>query len=170
MTYRARQVLDDCELALEFLEQSPNDQIWRVHWFAAIALVRSVGDVLHKVDGRSEKFRKPVSDAYENWKEDRQANKIFWDFIKSQRDKLIHEYESDVHPLDKASILLEYSLAPIEGGEAKRHGEVYELDDNIYRPMLSGPWEGDDGRDVLRAAIDWWQEELDKIDRAAASK
>jgi hypothetical protein len=47
--------------------------------------------------------------------------------------------------------------------------EVVELDENIYRPMLDGPWEGDDARDVLRVAIDWWNAELDKIDAATNS-
>ena len=55
MTFKARQVLDDCELALEFLEQATTDQIWRVHWFAAVALIRTVGDVLDKVDGLNPK-------------------------------------------------------------------------------------------------------------------
>jgi hypothetical protein len=33
--------------------------------------------------------------------------------------------------------------------------------------MLDGPWEGDDARDVLRNAIDWWKAELDKLDSLA---
>jgi len=45
-------------------------------------------------------------------------------------------------------------------GAQKKLGYVAEIGENIYRPMLDGPWEGDDARDVLIAAIDWWEEQL----------
>ena len=170
MTSCARQVLDDCELALEFLEQATTDQIWRVHWFAAIALVRTVGDVLDKVDSRDPRFKGPVQHAYSEWKSDRSNSKIFWEFIKAQRDKLVHEYESDAHPTDTVPLLFELDLISTTDGSTRKHHEVFELDENIYRPMLAGPWEGDDARDVLREAIDWWKVELEKIDLAANTK
>lgn len=167
MTSKAREVLSDCKLALELLEQSKTDQMWRVHWFAAIALVRTVGDVLDKVDGANPLYAKAVKEAYRRWKADRETHQIFWQFIKDQRDKLIHEYQSDVHPLDKSSILAQFKAVPIGGGESIDLAEVFELDENIYRPMLEGPWVGDDGRDVLQEAIDWWTQQLQEIDEAA---
>ncbi len=166
MTYLARRVLDDCELALEFLEQSTTDAIWRVHWFAAVALVRTVGDVLHKVDGQDPALKPLVNAAFQRWKEDPCDNAIFWDFIKNQRDRLVHEYDSDAHPSEKISLLTEFALQSSEGSSAMTLGEVFELDENIYRPMLAGPWEGDDARDVLKEAIDWWKRELNAIDQA----
>jgi hypothetical protein len=169
LTFKARQVLDDCELALEFLEQSTTDRIWRVHWFAAVALVRTVGDVLDKVDGRCPRYRVPVKTAYQSWKADRETSKIFWEFIKDQRDKLVHEYESDAHPDDRISLLIEFGLVSATDGTTHNVHEALQLDENIYRPMLSGPWEGNDARDVLREAIDWWKTELDKIDADAAA-
>lgn len=168
MTFKARQVLDDCELALEFLEQSTNDQIWRVHWFAAVALVRTVGDVLDRVDSRDHRYKGPVKAAYAAWQDDRESNKIFWDFIKDQRDKLIHEYDSDAHPDERVSLLIEFGLASPKDSASQTHQEIIELDGNLYRPMLAGPWEGDDARDVLREAIDWWKLQLDKIDAASS--
>lgn len=164
MTYRARLVLNDCELALEFLEQATTDEIWLIHWFAAIGLVRTVGDVLHKVDGRNPALTQKIKQTYDAWKADRKRHAIYWDFIKDQRDKLIHQYESDVHPLDKVPIAVEYHVVAVDDGSEHKISDVFELDENIYRPMLDGPWEGDDARDVLRDAIDWWKAELDKID------
>ena len=169
MTVKAREVLSDCELALEFLEQGTTDQVWRVHWFAAVALVRSVGDVLDKVDGKQSAYERPVKDAYKAWKSDREANKIFWEFIKAQRDRLVHEYDTDAHPTDNAIIMLELSLATSAGGSLQKQNEIVELAQNSYRPMLAGPWEGDDARDVLQEAIDWWKRELAKIDEAAGA-
>jgi hypothetical protein len=164
VTHRSRIVLSDCELALEFLEQATTEEIWRVHWFAAIGLVRTVGDVLHKVDGQNPTLKLKIARAYQAWKADRKQHSIFWDFIKDQRDKLIHEYESDVHPLEKVPVAVEFHVVSLEDGSKHTVRDVMELDENIYRPMLDGPWEGDDARDVLRDAIDWWKTELDKID------
>jgi hypothetical protein len=167
MTFSARRVLDDCELALEFLEQSTTDQIWRVHWFAAVVLVRTVGDVLDKVDGLDPRYASPIKIAYKSWQSDRSASKIFWEFIKCQRDRLVHEYDSDAHPSDKVSLLFEVDLVSKSDGLKHKKHEIFELDENIYRPMLAGPWEGDDARDVLTEAIEWWKAELNKIDLAA---
>jgi hypothetical protein len=164
MTYRARLVLKDCELALELLEQATTDELWRLNWFAAVGLVRTVGDVLHKVDGQNPALKLKIANAYASWKYDRKRHTIYWDFIKDQRDKLIHQYESDVHPLDKVPIAVEYDIVSVLDDSEHTVGGIFEFDENIYRPMLEGPWEGDDARDVLRDAIDWWKTELDKID------
>ena len=53
MTARARIVLEDCRLALQLLEEETDLRRWRLHWVAAVALVRAVGHVLEKVDGAS---------------------------------------------------------------------------------------------------------------------
>ncbi len=39
---------------------------------------------------------------------------IFWEFIKDQRDKLIHEYDSDAHPIDRVSLLVEINLVGLD--------------------------------------------------------
>lgn len=51
MTYKAREVLDDCRLALSLLEDETDVQRWRIQWAAAVALIGAVGHVLDKVDG-----------------------------------------------------------------------------------------------------------------------
>jgi hypothetical protein len=167
VTYSARRVLGDCELALKFLEQAKTDQIWRVHWFAAVVLIRTVGDVLKNIDGANPIVRAPVKAAYETWKNDRLEHSIFWDFIRDQRNKLVKEYDSDAHPSDTVSLLVQMNLVSTSDGRPQAHGEVFGLDENIYRPMLAGPWEGEDARDVLKEAIDWWKAELNKIDAAS---
>lgn len=43
MTYAAREVRDDCRLALAMLEEETDLSKWRVHWAAAVALPRKVG-------------------------------------------------------------------------------------------------------------------------------
>jgi len=59
---------------------------------------------------------------------------------------------------------VEFTLARVDDGEIKHEQHVVELDENIYRPMVEGAWEGDDARDVLQEAINWWEEELNLLD------
>ena len=57
MTTAARRVLDDCKFILAKLEDEKDDQQWRIHWVAVVTLLRAVGHVLTKVDGKREAVR-----------------------------------------------------------------------------------------------------------------
>jgi hypothetical protein len=48
--------------------------------------------------------------------------------------------------------------------------DIIPIGDNIYRPLVDGIREGDDARDVLSEAIDWWEAELRAIEMLAASQ
>jgi hypothetical protein len=75
---RARRVLDDCKTAYDLLEEETDETKFRILWVAGIALARAVGHVLDKVDGnQNEKLKQSIADAYQSWKNDREANKIF---------------------------------------------------------------------------------------------
>lgn len=43
------------------------------------------------------------------------------------------------------------------------------LEENIYRPMGDGPYQGEDGRTMIDDAIAWWKMQLDYIDRTVCS-
>lgn len=163
MTQKAREVLEDCRLALQMLEEETDIQRWRILWAAAAALIRAVGHVLDKVDGRNPSIKSVGGRFFERWKHD-PCHEIFRDFIERERNSILKEYQSDVHPLEDVSVVLQVHLDPINGGDPKVLAQALDLDDNVYRPMLDGPWEGDDCRDVLREAIDWWSVQLDAID------
>jgi hypothetical protein len=49
-----------------------------------------------------------------------------------------------------------------------KFGRVAKIGEKICRPLLNGPWEGDDARNILTEAIEWWKRQLDAIDREAA--
>lgn len=151
------QVLDDCMLALELLESETDPQRFRLFWLAAVAALRSVGHVLHKVDAaRSQKHERAVSAAYSRWKEDREAHRIFWLFIDYERNSVLKEADPSVYP-----IAHKLSVDP---------DLVYELDFDIFAPMLKGPWEGEDCRDVVSQAIEWWRVELSRIQAEAVGQ
>lgn len=164
MTAKAREVLSDCRLALSLLEDDTEDGRWRVHWAAAAALVRAVGHVLRNVDGMDERVRRAADTAHRRWRSDDPAHEIFREFIERERNNLLKEYRSEVHPLSEIALAFETTLQPLVGGPPIKLRDVAEIDENIYRPMIEGPWAGDDARDVLTAAIEWWERELDAID------
>lgn len=164
MTYAARQVLADCRIALELLELETDLNRWRVHWAGAIALARAVGHVLDKVDGEDPELRTVARAAFERWKSDDPEHEIFREFIEAERNNILKEYRFRHHPVEGVPVAVELTLAHAETGELRRHAEVFELGDNVYRPMLEGYREGDDARDVLEEALAWWERQLDAMD------
>jgi hypothetical protein len=163
MTYKAREVLQDCHLALGMLEAEGDLQQWRIIWAAAVALIRAVGHVLDKIDGQDADVKKVAREFFNDWKVG-DDHLIFREFIERERNNLLKEYCSDVHPLDAISVVVQMSVVPLCG----REPDVLDLDENVYRPLLDGPWEGEDGRDVLSLAISWWGVQLDAIDAEVA--
>ncbi|MEO6824437.1 MAG: hypothetical protein ABI167_06885 [Nitrosospira sp.] len=163
MTLRAREVLEDCRLALKMLEEEQDLQRWRILWAGAVALTRAVGHVLDKIDGRDTVTKQVAGDFFRRWKHGAE-HEIFREFIERERNNLLKEYHSDVHPLEDVPVAMQTPIVPLNGGEPMMISQVFALNENIYRPMLDGPWEGDDCRDVLSEAISWWRRQLDQID------
>lgn len=164
MTYQARRVLNDCSVALSLLEEEEDLQRWRIHWAAAVALIRAVGSVLDKVDGKDPEIKAIQKRAYKQWKGDDPKHEIFREFIERERNNVLKEYRSEVYPLEKVAVAIEFTASPVDGGEEKKFRQVAEIAENIYRPMADGPWEGDDASDVLASAIQWWNEQLTAIE------
>jgi hypothetical protein len=169
MTYSARQVLADCYVALRFLEEETDLQKWRVHWAGAVALTRAVGSVLHKVDARDPNVKIAADAAYARWKHGEQ-DRIFREFIKAERDNILKEYNFGSHPLEKVDVALVSTVRHPETGELRQIAQIIPIGDNIYRPLLDGYWEGDDARDVLEEALQWWTRQLDAIDAVVGSR
>jgi hypothetical protein len=163
MTHQAREVLEDCRLALSMLEDEADLQRWRIVWAGAVALVRAVGHVLDKVDGDDAIVKKVAREFFSEWKV-AADHTIFRDFIERERNNLLKEYRSDVHPFDAVPVVIQLPIVSLHGGEANTIVQVFDLEDNVYRPLLDGPWEGVDGREVLGEAINWWSSQLDAID------
>lgn len=145
------------------LEDETELRRWRVLWVSAAALIRAVGHVLAKVDGRDPVLKRVGDRFFESWKQSAD-HQIFRDFIEQERNSILKEYQSSVHPVDEVHITLQTRLVSVTSGEERVISDPLILDKNIYRPMLSGPWEGDDCRDVLHEAILWWDKQLDLID------
>lgn len=169
MTRTARDVLNDCEVALELLESEQNLGRWRVRWAGALALVRAVGHVLHKVDSADPAVGRLVDQAYARWKSQRTKNAIFWEFIEEERNNILKEYRFNLHPLDHVDVGVIMTVRHPETGEVRQVPHVVPIGENIYRPLLDGYSEGNDARDVYREALDWWDAELSAIEKKLGS-
>ena len=169
MTTRARLVLEDCRLALQLLEDETDLRKWRLHWVAAIALIRAVGHVLHKMDGKSPAVRTASSAAYARWMGATPEHEIFREFIEKERNTILKEYDFNLHPGEEVEVAIPVTLQRVSDGVIVEAATIFPLDENIYRPLMDGFREGEDARDVLSEAIEWWETELTAVDRSVNS-
>jgi hypothetical protein len=152
---RAGIVLDDCRRALQLAEDDRNEQEFRVHWVALVALLRAVGHVLDKVDAvSSPELRRAVDERWSAWRHNRDEHRIFWEFVEDERNSVLKTYELGVQPGDAQVVV-----------QQARGAEAFTLDECIFKPLLDGPFAGEDGRDVARDAISWWEDQLSEIRR-----
>jgi hypothetical protein len=164
MTTTAREVLRDCEIALQMLESEEAPDRWRVLWAGAIALLRSVGYVLEKVDSRDVNGNKNAlfkvsSAAFDRWKKGEGKDAIFVQFIENERNNILKEYRSSVFQNPNVTLAIWN-----ENDEAS----ALELDLSLYHPIVDGYGANEDARDIYRNALDWWAIELSKLEREVA--
>jgi hypothetical protein len=150
MPYRAkvaRNVLDDCRYALTELRNDPQGAAYRVRWFGAIAMLRAVWHVLKKVDAKSHpEIREAFSDWCKKLDDTKPNPPIYWQFIVSDRDALLKEY--DYRGAQNVTVTI--------GGPT-----IYTYG------MRGGPFHGQDQRDVYQQAIGWWEQQLTDIETDA---
>lgn len=152
MTVTARKVLADLEAAHHILELETDAQRFRITWVAAMALCRSVGHALEKVDSKiSLSYKNAINDKWELWKSEEEQNKIFYLFIENERNAVLKEYE-----VGFMSGRAAYLVLPDETASS--------LPDELFCPLTDGPYAWEDCRDVLAMAISWWHIQLREID------
>lgn len=159
----ARLVLSDAELVRERLEDERDEREWRLDWALNVVLLRTIGDVLHKVDGAADSLVKQASrELYSRWNEG-DENAIFRHFIKQERDSIVHEYRTAMSedPIAIVNVAAALSKNPVALTDI--------LDENLFRPMDHGIFAGQDGRDLIDDALEWWRVQLDEVDRLTAS-
>jgi hypothetical protein len=109
---------------------------WRIYWVAGVALLRTVGHVLDKVDGKiSARHASIVQTLWSKWNSDRRENWIFFEFIEKERNNIMKEYKFG-------------AALPAEG------------DDRV----LSYHQGSDDATQLFREAVYWWRDQLDALE------
>ena len=161
MTTAARELLKDANIALQMLEEEDNADRWRVIWFAAISMTRSIGHVLHKVDSEDNQALKIASrTAFDEWKS-LPEHKIFNQFIEIERNSLIKENITNAEGYTDVWGIVFTDPNGIE--------HIESIEATLYKPIMNGPYQGDDARGVLSEALEWWAAELDKLDLVTAA-
>jgi hypothetical protein len=192
----ARYILDHCRIGLEELRSHPRGS-WFALWAGTLALLRTVLDALEKdADPRIQKAQKRWFDKIK--RDNAAAGRgesatkdadtwepaIFWQFIRRDRNLLLHEAQSNV--AITAAVRLGPAAATAGVGEfavgATRHQRgVVELAGDVspgpqspppaatYSSYtISGrPYTGRDARDLVHEAIEWWEVQIDGIERDA---
>ena len=154
MKLLARKVLEDCRVAHGMMELEIDPVRLRVQWIGALALIRLVGDVLHKIDSKSLPYLK--TDIKSHWNEIKNSDEpIFWKFIKGARDRAVHEYEIDLY--DKSEVFI---------AVMRPDGIVHNdrLDACMFMPLQGGYGAGEDARDIYLKAICWWDHQLSQFE------
>jgi hypothetical protein len=97
----AREVLKRAEYMLSELRADPEGIEWETKFSAAVALLRSVGHVLHEVDMEKNSLRQAIDNHWTALKEGK-ANKkpeIFWEFIYGERNLILKKGELRTGPI-----------------------------------------------------------------------
>lgn len=150
MTTNARVVLDDCKVVLDSFTEGIQGAEWRIKWVSVVALLRAVGHVLRNVDNNktiNPKLSMVIEEQWEILNRSKPKPIIFWQFIEEERNNVIKEYKLGAGQgvtIDLASKKATYSYT-----------------------MTTGPFIGQDQREVIRNAIKWWETYLNTIDRLA---
>lgn len=148
---KSNNVLSDCKKAVELMDLENDPQRFRILWVASLSLLRAVGHVLKKVDAASNSdINAAVEKHFDYLKSLKTNTHIYWHFIEAERNILLKEYEIGFIAGD-ISVVVQPNM------------EVYTIDDHLYCPMVSGPFEGMDCRDLINEAIEWWEVQLDWV-------
>ena len=148
MTRAAREVLEDCRVAVQQLGGGTQGRAWRIQWVAAVVLLRAVGHVLNSVDGKVPKYASAIADEWDELKRSKPAPPIFWQFIETERNNIVKEYEIGAG-----------QGVTVYVGQNRPHDTHYLI--NV------GPYQGREQREVLAEAIAWWEQYLANIDKRA---
>ena len=157
---RAAEMIDDAENALRMLEDCEDEDDFRVLWIACVTILRSIGHVLGKVDHKDEH----LAAAIDTWWKALKANKtevIFHEFIEKERNFSIKEYKFNYGEYSGRNLVFED-----DNGKATFLPEA-GIPEGVYIPMIDGPNAGEDCRDVIKLAIEWWKQQLQKIEERA---
>ncbi|MEO9684311.1 MAG: hypothetical protein ABJF86_05255 [Tateyamaria sp.] len=149
----AETALEKCVVAYEMLEDEGDETKWSIIWIGAMALIRSVGETLDKTDGRNEDGLRNslglVQEPFfrEHWKSD----PMFTDFIKGERDMVVHSSSSTVSKQESISLVV------LTGKEQ------FKITPDLFRPIVSGYFFNEDARDVYEMAINWWSDQIKRL-------
>lgn len=126
---------------------------WKVIWIGTCTILRTAID-LFQVDAKScldSSIKKEIAVEWKAIKDAKEEHAIFWEFLKHERDNVIHEYQWQAYEswIRPDGTVRDTSLSLLS---------LHLLDDDGARPVLlmkSGPFKGRDSLELLKESADW---------------
>lgn len=129
---------------------------------ASVALLRAVGHTLRNVDAATDVLlKKIVDDAWARLIATKPEPTIFWQFIEDERNNILKEYRIAAG----VGITIRPGTAHMNLSSGEQWSEP-GLPTLFDYKMNSGPYKGQDQREVLRSAIEWWDTYLAGVEQA----
>ncbi|WP_299872365.1 hypothetical protein [uncultured Sulfitobacter sp.] len=128
---------------------------WKISWIAACAILRTSID-LFKVDKKlclNKKIREEIGREWDAIAENKQAHAIFWEFLRKERDNIVHHYSWAAYEV----------WMDEEGSAQKPRLGILDMRPEGSRTVLmmrSGKYEGEDSLKLLKESADWIQERI----------
>jgi hypothetical protein len=169
---KAREFLEWCRYGHQRMKDNPTGADWVLVWAGTIALLRAIGHALRSEDARSDpRLNKAQSAWLIRLKAKKPDPHIFWEFIDRDRNKLLKEAELTVRRIFQDSLHDGIGLADSFDGQrlplpAPRSPPPTSI---CTYQMKSGRFVGQDPRDLVKDAIEWWEKQLDDIEQEAAA-
>lgn len=153
---KAEELLDVARRAYSMLEDEEDENRFRILWIACVTILRSIGHILDKVDSKDPAYTSPIKMWWKGINQAKEENRIFFEFIERERNFAIKEYRLDYADSSQFGLGCEDSDGKITMFDEASLG-------NLYMPMTDGPYEGEDCRDIVRSAIEWWDKQVELI-------
>jgi len=151
-SYRA---LSDGKTGIRHLEEHLQSSTfllseWKVIWIGACTLLRTSID-LFQVDARScisQQIREEIHAEWNSIKQKKEHHRIFWEFLRKERNNIIHEYEWAAYEVwmdqDGTTRPARMSLLDIK-----------PKDVSSVLVMRGGPYKGRNSLDLLKESAEW---------------
>jgi hypothetical protein len=122
---------------------------WKVTWIGTCTLLRSAVD-LFQIDAESrinDKIRVEIRAEWESIKQNDKQHPIFWQFLKKERDRMIHYYQWAAQEVWMK-----------EDGTKRPAPTLLEIEPKDAKPILimkDGPYKDHNSLDLLKESAEW---------------
>lgn len=153
-TLKAWREFEECEAAIDKLEQAIETDAWRARYAAATTLLHAIGHVLMHVDAKENLVLRAKLDAlWQDIEKNRAFHKIYWNFIQPEREQSFKENLADIGIDESNPVIL--CLSP-DGDFRPSHTRAHSLCCEA-EPNFDSPLEFDDLDQLQEELFSWYE-------------
>ena len=156
-SYRA---LSDGKIGVRHLEEYLKSEAfllseWKVIWIGACALLRTSVS-LFNVDAKSciiQEIREQIRSEWKSIRNNREDHPIFWEFLRKERDNIIHQYEWAAYEvwMDQDGTIRPAGMSLLD---------IRPKDVNSVLIMRGGSYKDHNSLDLLQESAEWVEERI----------